>query len=111
MFSSYRRLDCYSLLQQPLPGVEVHVVRAEQSDRWSTKELRQLGEVAEQSGKALVSTDPCKPWTVLAQQKGVGTAERALGKRLIAFAWAVLPGCCFCDATLQVSWVMVFGCR
>ena len=69
MFSSYRRLDCYSLLQQPLPGVEVHVVRAEQSDRWSTKELQQLGKVAEQSGVASVSTDPCEPWTVLAQQR------------------------------------------
>ena len=72
MFSSYRRLDCYSLLQQPLPGVDVHVVRAEHSDRWSTKELRQLSEVAEQSGVASVSTDPCEPQRVVAQQRGFG---------------------------------------
>ena len=94
MFSSYRRLDCYSLLQQPLPGVEVHVVRAEQSDRWSKKELRQLGEVAEQSGNASVSTDPSKPWIVLAQQRSPGAqAERpSLGLHCLPVA-PVMPHC------------------
>ena len=49
MFSSYKRLDCYSLLQHPLPGVEVHVVRAANSDRWSQKELQQLEELEKPS--------------------------------------------------------------
>lgn len=49
MFSSYKRLNCYSLLQDPLPGVEVHVVRAANSDRWSKKELQQLHEAEEPS--------------------------------------------------------------
>ena len=49
MFSSYKRLDCYSLLQDPLPGVEVHVVRAANSDRWSKRELQQLHEMEEPS--------------------------------------------------------------
>ena len=94
MFSSYRRLDCYSLLQQPLPGVEVHVVRAEHSDRWSTKELRQLGEVAEQSGRALVSTDPCGPQIVVALQKSPGAQAEwpLLGLHRLAVA-PVTPHC------------------
>ena len=49
MFSSYKRLDCYSLLQHPLPGVVVHVVRAANSDRWSQKELQQLEELEKPS--------------------------------------------------------------
>ena len=49
MFSSYKCLDCYSLLQDPLPGVEVHVVRAANSDRWSKRELQQLHEMEEPS--------------------------------------------------------------
>ena len=54
MFSSYKRLDCYSLLQHSLPGVEVHVVRAEKSDRWSEKELQQLEELEKPSEKPKV---------------------------------------------------------
>ena len=55
MFSSYKRLDCYSLLQHPLPGVEVHVVRAANSDRWSKKELQQLHELEQPSEQPKVT--------------------------------------------------------
>ena len=55
MFSSYRRLDCYSLLQQSMPDVEVHIVRAALSDRWSERELQQLEKLARQSEKPKVS--------------------------------------------------------
>ena len=94
MFSSYRRLDCYSLLQQPLPGVNVHVVRAEHSDRWSAKELQQLGEAAEQSGTASVSTNPHKPHTLAAQEgtPGVQPPRPLLGLHHLAAAH-VTPCC------------------
>jgi hypothetical protein len=55
MFSSYRRLDCYSLLQQSMPDVEVHIVRAALSDRWSRRELQQLEKLSRQSEKPKVS--------------------------------------------------------
>ena len=68
MFSSYKRLDCYSLLQHPLPGVEVHVVRAANSDRWSRKELQQLEELEKPSEQPKVIA-PGHQRIFLCQQK------------------------------------------
>lgn len=74
MFSSYKRLDCYSLLQQdPLPGVEVHVVKAERSDRWSKHELQQLGELAKQSERVTVSM---LAWRVQSHSKDAVATRR-----------------------------------
>ncbi|KAK9917204.1 hypothetical protein WJX75_001833 [Coccomyxa subellipsoidea] len=51
MFNSYKHKDYWDLLQHPPAGVEVHIVRAANSDRWSKKELSQL-EALEQKNQA-----------------------------------------------------------
>lgn len=51
MFNSYKHKDYWDLLQHPPAGVEVHIVRAAYSDRWSKKELSQL-EALEQKNQA-----------------------------------------------------------
>ncbi len=45
MFNSYKHKDYWDLLQHPPAGVEVHIVRAADSDRWSKRELSQLAEL------------------------------------------------------------------
>lgn len=50
MFNSYKRLDYWDLLQKPPPDVDIHIVRAANSDRWSKAELAQLDSVGEASG-------------------------------------------------------------
>jgi len=52
MFNSYKRKDYWDLLEHPPPGVEVHIVRAANSDRWSKRELSQLDELERKSGNA-----------------------------------------------------------
>lgn len=52
MFSSYKRKEYWDLLEHPPPGVEVHIVRAANSDRWSKRELSHLDELETKSGKA-----------------------------------------------------------
>ena len=42
MMDSYKRLGYYDMLQRPPPGVDVHIVRAANSDRWGRRELSQL---------------------------------------------------------------------
>jgi pimeloyl-ACP methyl ester carboxylesterase len=50
MFSSYKRLDFWDLLESPPQGVDIHIVRAARSDRWSKRELEQLDAVDKSSG-------------------------------------------------------------
>lgn len=42
MFASFKRLDFWDLLQNPPPGVDIHIVRAANSDRFSQRELDAL---------------------------------------------------------------------
>jgi pimeloyl-ACP methyl ester carboxylesterase len=42
MFASFKRLDFWSLLEHPPPGVDIHIVRAANSDRFSRRELDAL---------------------------------------------------------------------
>lgn len=52
MFHSYKQQDYWSLLEHPPPGVEVHIVRAADSDRWSKRELSQLDALQKKSRKS-----------------------------------------------------------
>ena len=45
MMDSYKRLGYYDMLHHPPPGVDVHIVRAANSDRWGRRELQQLQEL------------------------------------------------------------------
>ena len=47
MMDSYKRLGYYDLLQHPPPGVDIHIVRAANSDRWGRRELQQLQELGD----------------------------------------------------------------
>ena len=42
MFASFKRLGYWDLLQSPPEGVNIHIVRAANSDRFSRTELEQL---------------------------------------------------------------------
>lgn len=46
MFNSYRKKSYWSLLQHPPQGLEISIVRAENSDRWNSAVLAQLESVA-----------------------------------------------------------------
>ncbi|KAL3825742.1 hypothetical protein ACJIZ3_021771 [Penstemon smallii] len=42
MFQSYREMDYWPLLEHPPKGMEIHVVRGENSDRWDRDVIKQL---------------------------------------------------------------------
>ncbi|KAJ4978097.1 hypothetical protein NE237_008877 [Protea cynaroides] len=48
MFNSYREKSYWSLLEHPPKGLQVAIVRAENSDRWSTDEIQRLETLAAQ---------------------------------------------------------------
>lgn len=52
MFNSYRKKSYWSLLQHPPQGLEISIVRAENSDRWNSAVLAQLESVANKEQSA-----------------------------------------------------------
>lgn len=52
MFNSYREKSYWSLLQHPPQGLEISIVRAENSDRWNSAVLAQLESVANKEQSA-----------------------------------------------------------
>lgn len=52
MFNSYRKKSYWSLLQHPPQGLEISIVRAENSDRWNSAVLAQLESIANKEQSA-----------------------------------------------------------
>lgn len=52
MFNSYRKKSYWPLLQHPPQGLEISIVRAENSDRWNSAVLAQLESVANKEQSA-----------------------------------------------------------
>lgn len=52
MFNSYRKKSYWSLLQHPPQGLEISIVRAENSDRWNSAVLAQLESIANEEQSA-----------------------------------------------------------
>lgn len=49
MFNSYRETDYWPLLEHPPKGLEIVIVRAENSDRWTEDVIQQLQNLASKS--------------------------------------------------------------
>lgn len=50
MFNSYRETDYWSLLEHPPQGMEITIVRAENSDRWDPDVIQRLESLAAREG-------------------------------------------------------------
>ncbi|KAI3997241.1 hypothetical protein MKX01_009085 [Papaver californicum] len=53
MFNSYRERSYWSLLENPPNGLQIVIVRAENSDRWSPGVVNRLESLASRTGKNL----------------------------------------------------------
>ncbi|KAF6265055.1 alpha/beta-hydrolase, partial [Scenedesmus sp. NREL 46B-D3] len=57
LYHSYRLSSCWEVVARPPPGVAIHVVRGERSDRWTPRMLQQLAE-AEARWRGAASAAP-----------------------------------------------------
>ncbi|KAK2982786.1 hypothetical protein RJ640_006073 [Escallonia rubra] len=58
MFNSYRETDYWPLLEHTPKGMEIAIVRAENSDRWDLDVIQRLERLGESEGKASVHVLP-----------------------------------------------------
>ena len=69
MFASFKRLDFWSLLEHPPPGVDIHILRAANSDRHSQRELDAL-EGIQRAAQLERAPAGCRSWATTVLRAG-----------------------------------------
>jgi hypothetical protein len=59
LYEDYRRVDCWPLLCKPPKGIELNILRAERSDRWTDEMVAKLQDC---QSKAIGNRQVCIKW-------------------------------------------------